>query len=78
MKDTTDAVDFDLRHHLRDTILLLGGKAEIADLLIKSQDYGITEADVDELRRYNMSLIDNVKSRLDCISKTTIRPASDY
>jgi hypothetical protein len=43
----TDATDFDFRHHLRDTILLLGGKKDIADLLLKSEDGFVSEADVE-------------------------------
>ncbi|MGP8198990.1 MAG: hypothetical protein ACLQU4_05745 [Limisphaerales bacterium] len=46
--------DFELRFHLRDTIILLGGKADIADLLVKSQDGFIREADIDVLRNYNI------------------------
>jgi hypothetical protein len=64
--------DFDFRHHLRDTIILLGGEKAIADLLIKSQDGGITAADIDSLRRYNCGLIDANKRRLVSINKMTL------
>lgn len=56
--------DFEFRHHLRNTLLLLGGKQEIADLLVKSQDFEVTEGDVDQLRKYNIALIEQTKDRL--------------
>ena len=59
--------DYDLRRHLFETILLLGGKKEIANLLIKSQDCAVSESDIDRLRRYNRDLLDNAKQRLDII-----------
>jgi hypothetical protein len=68
--------DYDFRHHLHDTIILLGGKREIADLLIRSQDYQVSSSDIDELRRYNATLIDKLKDRLAKISKIRIRPKS--
>jgi hypothetical protein len=68
--------DYDFRHHLRQTIILLGGKKEIADLLIRSQDYQITQSDIDELKKYNVSLIDQLKNRLANIYKRRIRPKS--
>jgi len=60
----TDSSDFDFRHHLRDTLLLLGAEQEIADLIVKSQDGFIGEADIERLRSYNISLFTNTKSRL--------------
>ncbi|HXR47746.1 MAG TPA: hypothetical protein VN784_09925 [Candidatus Limnocylindrales bacterium] len=69
----TNASDFDFRHHLYDTIILLGGKKEIADLLIASQDLMVTRGDVDQLRNYNAALVDRVKARLANIKKTKIQ-----
>jgi hypothetical protein len=65
--------DFDFRHHLHDTLILLGGRADIAQLLKKSQDYAVTEADIDMLRQYNISLIDGVKSRLASTNTVKIK-----
>jgi hypothetical protein len=75
-KPPASANDYDFRHHLHDTIILLGGKRRIARLLIKSQDFRITPSDLDHLRKYNGSLIDNLKGRLANINKTRIRPKS--
>jgi hypothetical protein len=72
----TDSNDFDFRHHLHDTIILLGGKREIADLVERSQDYQLQVSDVDELRKYNGALIDQTKDRLAKIHKTKLRPKS--
>jgi hypothetical protein len=68
--------DFDFRHHLRDTILLLGGDAKIADLLVKSQDGFIEKADIEKLRTYNIGLFSSVKSRLRNLNrlKLTVTP----
>jgi hypothetical protein len=66
--------DFDFRHHLYDTILLLGGKKEIADLLEKSIDGAITEMDVDALRNFNIELIESAKRRLASIHTIKIQP----
>ena len=68
--------DYDFRHHLYQTVILLGGKKEIAHLLVKSQDFHVSENDVGNLKRYNVELIDNLKSRLSNISNVKIRPKS--
>lgn len=73
----TDSTDFDFRHHLRDTILLLGGNQEIADLLVKSQDGQINEADVDALRNYNIGLFTATKQRLNNLNKLRLVPAKE-
>jgi hypothetical protein len=65
--------DFDFRYHLYDTLILLGGRKEIADLLARSQDYAISESQVNELRKYNASLIDETKDRLVNIHTIKIR-----
>jgi hypothetical protein len=68
--------DYNFRHHLRQTIILLGGRKEIADLLIRSQDYHISQSDIDELKKYNISLIEQLKNRLANIHKRRLRPKS--
>lgn len=60
----------DFFHHLRDTIILLAGEIEIANLLERPDD--ITEADVNELRRFNCKLIDATKDRLVNINKIKV------
>jgi hypothetical protein len=77
MKENESESDFDFRHHLRDTILLLGGKQEIADLLVKSQDGQIKEADVDALRNYNIGLFTATKQRLNGLNKLRIEPVNE-
>ena len=72
-KEIEQSSDFDFRHHLRNTILLLGGKKEIADLLVKSQDFNVTEGDVDQLRRYNIALIEQNKERFVNLNNIEIR-----
>ncbi len=57
-------------HHLRDTIILLGGEIEIANLLEKPDE--ITESDVDNLRRFNCKLIDATKDKLVNINKIKV------
>jgi len=76
MTDSTET-DFDFRHHLRDTILLLGGKQEIADLMVKSQDGQIKEADVDALRNYNIGLFSATKLRINTLNKLKLAPARE-
>jgi hypothetical protein len=70
--------DFDFRQHLYDTIILLGGKKRIARLLIRSQDFHVSRSDIDRLRRYNGTLIDQHKGRLANINtiKVKNRPKS--
>jgi hypothetical protein len=68
-----NSADFDFRHHLYDTLILLGCKKQIADLLIASQDFVITEGDVDQLRKYNATLIDQTKDRLMNINSIKIQ-----
>ena len=68
--------DYDFRQHLYDTIVLLGGKKEIADLLVRSQDYQVSQSDIDELKNYNLALMESLKSRVANIRKARIRPKS--
>ena len=68
-----DAAEFDFRHHLHDTIVLLGGKKEIADLLAKSSDGAVTEADVDGVRDYNVTLLEQTKTRLSHVRRRKVR-----
>ena len=57
-------------HHLRDTIILLSGETEIADLLEKPDD--ITKSYVDNLRQLNCKLIDATKHKLVNINKIQV------
>jgi hypothetical protein len=68
--------DYDFRHYLHDTIVLLGGKKQVADLLVKSQDGHVKETDVKEVRKYNGALIDETKDRLANVHKVKVRPKS--
>jgi hypothetical protein len=71
----SDTNDFDFRYHLRDTIILLGGRREIADLLVKSLDGQVKEADVEILRNYNIGLFTAAKQRLNDLNKLKLAPA---
>jgi hypothetical protein len=66
--------EFDFRHFLRDTLILLGCKKEIADLLNKSQDMKITFPDVEMVRHYNAELLEGLKDRLHHINKMKVTP----
>jgi hypothetical protein len=57
-------------HHLRDTIILLGGGTKIANMVEHAET--ASAADVDELRRLNLRLIDATKERLASINRLTI------
>ena len=70
-----DTIDFDLRECLRETIILLGGPKHIADLLIKSQDGSVSQADVEKLRQYNIDLFALAKARIHNL--TTIKLKKD-
>lgn len=70
--------DFDFRHHLYDTLILLGAKKEIADLLKKSKDGQVTDEDVHLLRCYNGELLIATKTRLTEINTISIRPTSSH
>ena len=76
-RDKSESTDFDFRHHLYDTILLLGGKKEIAELLKKSQDGMVEEADIDALRKYNISLFTDAKTRLNNLNALRIASAEE-
>ena len=72
MNGEYEDVDYAFRHHLHSTILLLQGDPSIAALLDKSKD-GITEADVDRLRNYNIDLFERVKMSLANLHTYTIK-----
>ena len=61
-------------YHLRDTIVLLGGKISMADLLITSND--IKEEDINRLRNYNIELLETTKRKLVNINKIAINVGS--
>jgi hypothetical protein len=69
-------IDFDFRQNLRDTIILLGGKEAIADMLVKSQDGFIDEGDVAALRNYNVTLFTESKSRFSALKRLRLRISS--
>jgi hypothetical protein len=69
-----EGADSEFRHHLRDTLLLLGGSRKVADLLRKSNDLALGQADVRMLRAYNLELITATKERLANLNKLGIRP----
>ena len=68
--------DSHFRYHLHDTIILLGGKKEIAAMLARSgRELPLSEADVSALRNYNITLLEQTKSRLDNINTLNVRNA---
>lgn len=71
----TDQHDF-LRH-LQDTVTLLGGSLETRALIEKLMEGKIVKADIDTLRRYNVILITEVKSRLTNLHTIKIKSSSD-
>ncbi len=64
-----------LCHHLYDTLILLGAPPTVATM-IRNPDVA-TEGDVDELRQFNIHLIDGHKDRLTGINTMTIKPRGD-
>lgn len=70
---TACSADFDFRHHLYDTLILLGAPLEIAEMLKKSEDFGVTETDIDILRNFNCRMIDGLKTRLVSINTVSVR-----
>jgi hypothetical protein len=67
------SADYDLRHLMRDVVIMLGGRKDIADLLDKSQD-GISDADVEKLRTYAIELFTANKERMRNLHKISIEP----
>jgi len=77
MSELTSSEDFDFRHHLYNTLILLGVPKDIADLLRKSEDFAITDADLMKLRNYNCDLLDQTKEKLTQISTKKICVSDD-
>ena len=61
----------DFLHYLRDALILLGGRIDIADKLEHLSD--ISEADVDDMRQYVINLTEDIKRRIEAQHKMTIR-----
>ena len=57
-------------HHLRNTIILLGGGTHLANMVERAE--AATGADVDELRQLNLRLLDATKDRLASIGTITL------
>lgn len=63
----------DFHHHLYDTVILLGGRKDIADLVKKCMD-GVTPKDIDALRNYNIELMTAAKLAISSVNKISITP----
>lgn len=61
----------DFLHHLHDTIILLGGGMDIAQMVDRCPG-DITDADTDRLRLYNIKLGTLTKDKLVNVHKLTI------
>jgi len=59
-------------HHLYDTLILLGAPPTVATMVRNPEV--TTESDVDDLRIFNIGLIDSAKDRLANINKIRISP----
>lgn len=57
-------------HHLHDTLILLGAPPHLA--AIASNPDIATDDDINTLRKYNMTLIDQHKTRLTGTNKMTV------
>jgi hypothetical protein len=57
--------------HLHDTVILLGGRRDIAEMLLRPEL--IDESAVDTLRQYNIDLLELVKDRLANINKSEVQ-----
>lgn len=68
--DPSAAKDF--FHHLHNTLVLLGAGSRYATLVENPE--AITASDVDDLRRYNLKLVDAVKDKLANIHKLGVVP----
>ncbi|HUA67191.1 MAG TPA: hypothetical protein VMA13_01470 [Candidatus Saccharimonadales bacterium] len=55
------ALDFDFWHHLYDTIIFLGQKKDIANLLKKSNDFSVSAAEAARPCACNVELTAHVK-----------------
>jgi hypothetical protein len=66
-------VDCDFRRALYNTIILLGGRPDIAQMLKKSADYGVTAADLDTLGRYNYELVHETKQKLNALDTIKVQ-----
>jgi len=58
-------------HHLYDTLILLGGRADIADMLRHPDQ--IDESALDTLRQYNTDLTIGIKDRLANVNTTEVQ-----
>lgn len=57
-------------HFLHDTLILLGSGSHLANLVNNPDD--ICQEDIDDLRNFNIKLIDNTKQKLVDINKIAI------
>jgi hypothetical protein len=57
-------------HHLHDTIILLGGRRDIADMLLCIDL--LDGSAIDGLRQYNISLHESLKDRMVALNTSTV------
>ena len=67
---TNGALTAEFLHHLRTTIIMLGGGTKLANMVERAESASAT--DVDELRQLNINLIDSAKDRLANINTITV------
>lgn len=58
-------------HHLHDALILLGGRRDIAEMLLRPEL--IDESAVDALRQYGIDLQDSLKDRLVNVNKIEVQ-----
>lgn len=69
---TPEEIDYEFRRHLRDLVVMLGGKREIAGLIAASIDRPLNRSDLQQLFNYMCELENSLKNRLRdqiCVSK---------
>lgn len=76
LSTTTEGITMDeLGRHLYDTIVLLGGRPDIANLVL-CPDL-VDESALTAVKQYNIELQESVKDRLINMNKTEIQPNNE-
>lgn len=59
-------------HHLSDTLALLGAGEDLVNKVREVEEKPLTPEIIDEIRRFNSSHLDEVKTRLVLLNTTTV------
>jgi len=72
MNHSQDFLKREFVHYLSDTLAILGSGTDLVDKIRQVEEKPFTPEIIDEIRKFNMEQVDDVKTRLVLLNTITI------